>query len=77
MFTVAVGAAVQGLLVSLAAREVGSCWVGSTILRRISFAPNWVCRRTGSRGGAVAIGYPTPPRHVRPAADVAGALVEL
>ena len=31
MFTVAVGAAVQGLLVALAVRGVGSCWIGSTI----------------------------------------------
>ena len=31
MFTVAVGAAVQALLVGLAVRGVGSCWVGSTI----------------------------------------------
>ncbi|WP_073371149.1 coenzyme F420-0:L-glutamate ligase, partial [Rhodococcus jostii] len=31
MFTVAVGAAVQGLLVSLATKGIGSCWIGSTI----------------------------------------------
>jgi coenzyme F420-0:L-glutamate ligase/coenzyme F420-1:gamma-L-glutamate ligase len=31
MFTVAVGAAVQALLVALAVRGVGSCWIGSTI----------------------------------------------
>ncbi len=31
MFTVAAGAAVQALLVALAVREVGSCWIGSTI----------------------------------------------
>ncbi|MCZ4587840.1 coenzyme F420-0:L-glutamate ligase [Rhodococcus opacus] len=77
MFTVAVGAAVQGLLVSLAAREVGSCWIGSTI-----FAPEIVRTELGLPSnwkplGAVAIGYPTRPRHVRPPADVAGALVEL
>ena len=51
MFTVAVGAAVQGLLVALAVRGVGSCWVGSTI-----FAPDLVrsqltCRRLGTVGG--------------------------
>ncbi|PRC60939.1 hypothetical protein C6A85_14440, partial [Mycobacterium sp. ITM-2017-0098] len=37
MFTVAAGAAVQGLLVALAVRGVGSCWIGSTI-----FAPDLV-----------------------------------
>ncbi|ODQ88441.1 coenzyme F420-0:L-glutamate ligase [Mycolicibacterium holsaticum] len=61
MFTVAVGAAVQALLVGLAVRGVGSCWIGSTI-----FAPDLV------RGalelpddwhplGAIAIGYPEDP----------------
>ncbi|MGA7055593.1 MAG: coenzyme F420-0:L-glutamate ligase [Mycobacterium sp.] len=64
MFTVAVGAAVQALLVALAVRGVGSCWIGSTI-----FAADLV--RTELRLpadweplGAIAIGY---------AADVAGA----
>jgi coenzyme F420-0:L-glutamate ligase/coenzyme F420-1:gamma-L-glutamate ligase len=31
MFTIAAGAAVQGLLVALAAEGIGSCWVSSTI----------------------------------------------
>lgn len=58
MFTVAVGAAVQGLLVSLAARGLGSCWVGSTI-----FASDLVRTELGLRAdwkamGAIAIGHP-------------------
>ncbi|RDI68707.1 coenzyme F420-0:L-glutamate ligase [Nocardia pseudobrasiliensis] len=58
MFTVAVGAAVQGLLVALATRGVGSCWIGSTI-----FAPELTREVLGLDGdwnplGAIAIGYP-------------------
>ncbi|OAK56716.1 coenzyme F420-0:L-glutamate ligase [Rhodococcoides kyotonense] len=58
MFTVAVGAAVQGLLVSLAVRGLGSCWVGSTI-----FASDLVRTELGLRAdwkamGAIAIGHP-------------------
>jgi coenzyme F420-0:L-glutamate ligase/coenzyme F420-1:gamma-L-glutamate ligase len=58
MFTVAAGAAVQGLLVSLAAEGLGSCWIGSTI-----FAAD-IVRETLGLGdeweplGAVAIGHP-------------------
>lgn len=58
MFTVAVGAAVQALLVALAVRGVGSCWIGSTI-----FAPE-VARSILALPtdweplGAIAIGYP-------------------
>jgi coenzyme F420-0:L-glutamate ligase/coenzyme F420-1:gamma-L-glutamate ligase len=58
MFTVAAGAAVQGLLVSLAAEGLGSCWIGSTI-----FAAG-IVRETLGLGdeweplGAVAIGHP-------------------
>jgi coenzyme F420-0:L-glutamate ligase/coenzyme F420-1:gamma-L-glutamate ligase len=58
MFTVAVGAAVQALLVALAVRGVGSCWVGSTI-----FAADLVRDELDLPGdweplGAIAIGYP-------------------
>ena len=57
MFTVAVGAAVQGLLVGLATRGVGSCWIGSTIFApdlvrtELDLPPDW------EPLGAVAIGY--------------------
>lgn len=74
MFTVAVGAAVQGLLVALAVRGVGSCWIGSTI-----FTPDLVRAELDLPGGweplgAIAIGYPSdgpaPPREPVPTDDL-------
>jgi coenzyme F420-0:L-glutamate ligase/coenzyme F420-1:gamma-L-glutamate ligase len=76
MFTVAVGAAVQGLLVALAVRGLGSCWIGSTI-----FAADLVRSELGLPGdweplGAIAIGYPqTPLEEPRSPAPVGGLLV--
>ena len=75
MFTVAVGAAVQALLVALAVRGVGSCWIGSTI-----FAPDLVREALDLPAdweplGAVAIGYPAEPPEPRDPAPVADLLV--
>jgi len=58
MFTVAVGAAVQALLVALAVRGVGSCWIGSTIFAAdivrsaLDLPSDW------EPLGAIAIGHP-------------------
>lgn len=72
MFTVAGGAAVQSLLVALAARGLGSCWIGSTI-----FAADTTRRELGVPDtwrplGGVAVGYPAEPvpaRAARPAGE--------
>jgi coenzyme F420-0:L-glutamate ligase/coenzyme F420-1:gamma-L-glutamate ligase len=65
MFTVAVGAAVQALLVALAVRGVGSCWIGSTIFAadlvraELELPPDW------EPLGAIAIGYAAQPAELR------------
>jgi coenzyme F420-0:L-glutamate ligase/coenzyme F420-1:gamma-L-glutamate ligase len=75
MFTVAVGAAVQALLVGLAVRGVGSCWIGSTI-----FAPDLVREELDLPAdweplGAIAVGYPDSPSAPRDPVPTAGLLV--
>lgn len=81
MFTVAVGAAVQGLLVALAARGVGSCWIGSTIFAAdlvrtaLDLPADW------EPLGAIAIGYaeegsvPSGPKEPVPTDGPDGLLV--
>ncbi|MFT3714542.1 MAG: coenzyme F420-0:L-glutamate ligase [Gordonia sp. (in: high G+C Gram-positive bacteria)] len=82
MFTVAGGAAVGSFLVALSVREVGSCWVGSTIFAAptvrevLDLDPSWMPL------GAVAVGYPeSPPTgedgRLRPPADATGLVTEL
>nr|WP_216896364.1 coenzyme F420-0:L-glutamate ligase [Nocardia alni] len=77
MFTVAVGAAVQGLLVALATRGVGSCWIGSTI-----FAPEVTREALGSAAdwnplGAIAVGYPLEDLSPRDPREAGDGLIEL
>ncbi|MGH3645132.1 MAG: coenzyme F420-0:L-glutamate ligase [Mycobacterium sp.] len=75
MFTVAAGAAVQALLVALAARDIGSCWIGSTIFaaelvrERLDLPPDWAPL------GAIAIGHPEEPPEPREPAPTDGLLI--
>ncbi len=65
MFTVAAGAAVQALLVALAVRGLGSCWIGSTIFaadlvrEELDLPVDW------EPLGAIAIGYAQEPAGLR------------
>ncbi len=77
MFTVAAGAAVQALLVALAVRGVGSCWIGSTIFAadlvraQLDLPADW------EPLGAIAIGHPEGgPSAPRAPVGTDGLLVE-
>ena len=75
MFTVAVGAAVQALLVALAVRGVGSCWIGSTIFAADLVRAELQLPADWEPLGAVAIGYAEEPAGMRDPVPVADLLI--
>ena len=75
MFTVAVGAAVQALLVALAVRGVGSCWIGSTIFAADLVRDELALPADWEPLGAIAIGYPEESSGPRDPVPTDGLLV--
>ena len=78
MFTVAVGAAVQALLVAVGVRGLGSCWIGSTIFAAELVRAELELPAEWEPLGAIAIGYASEAARAsgpRDAADAGDLLV--
>jgi coenzyme F420-0:L-glutamate ligase/coenzyme F420-1:gamma-L-glutamate ligase len=75
MFHIAGGAAIENMLISIAADNFGSAWISSSIfcpttMRRVLDLPDtyWPL-------GAIAVGQPTAPARERPEIDVQSLLI--
>jgi len=75
MFVVAMGAAVQNLLVALAVEGLGSCWVSSTMFCRETARAALGLPGDWDPMGAVGVGHPAAPAPDRPPRDPASFMV--
>ena len=72
MFVVAMGAAVQNLLVALAVEGLGSCWVSSTMFCRPVVTKALGLPEAWEPMGAVGVGHAAAPAPNRPPRDPSG-----